>query len=92
MFIHLHFALYLYVLINFEFCLIVQQELVKDKDIALNHYNETRPLERPSKWVSKAISTDVNKKQAMLFFGFTKQLAIADINLTPTFLEEVKYR
>jgi hypothetical protein len=48
MFIHLHFTLHLYILINFEFCLIFQQELIEASDIALNHYNETRPLERTS--------------------------------------------
>jgi 2-oxoglutarate dehydrogenase complex dehydrogenase (E1) component-like enzyme len=37
------------------------------------------------------MSATVNKKRTMLFFSFTKQLAIADINLTHDFLEEVKY-
>ena len=32
----------------------------------------------------------VNKKRAMLSFGFTK-LAIADVNLTSAFLEEIKH-
>jgi hypothetical protein len=36
------------------------------------------------------MSAAVNKKRAMLSSSFTKQLAIADINLTPAFLEEVK--
>ena len=35
--------------------------------------------------------TTVNKKHEMLSSGFTKQLTIADINLTHTFLEEVKH-
>jgi hypothetical protein len=48
MFIHLHFILHLYVLINFEFCLNFQQELAEASDIALNQYNETHPLERTS--------------------------------------------
>jgi hypothetical protein len=37
------------------------------------------------------MSATVNKKNAILFFSFTKQLAIADINLTHDFLEEVKH-
>ena len=48
MFIHLHFILHLYVLINFEFCLNFQQELAEASDIALNQYNETHPFERTS--------------------------------------------
>jgi hypothetical protein len=36
------------------------------------------------------MSAAINKKRAMLSSGFTKQLAIADINLTSPFLEEVK--
>ena len=91
MFILLHFILHLYILINIEFCLIFQQELAEASDIALNQYNETHPLERTSNGVSKAMSAAVNKKRAMLSSGFTKQLAIADINLTPAFLEEVKH-
>jgi hypothetical protein len=90
-FIHLHFTLHLYVLINFGFWLILQQELAEASDIALNHYNETHPLERTSQGVSKAMSAAVNKKRAMLSSSFSKQLAIADINLTPAFLEEVKH-
>ena len=90
-FIHLHFTLHLYVLINFGFWLILQQELAEASDIALNHYNETHPLERTSEGVSKAMSAAVNKKRAMLSSSFSKQLAIADINLTPAFLEEVKH-
>ena len=35
--------------------------------------------------------TTINKKCVMLFSSFTKQLAIADINLTLAFLEEVKH-
>ena len=37
------------------------------------------------------MSTAVNKKRAMLSSSFTKQLAIADINLTHAFLEEIKH-
>ena len=37
------------------------------------------------------MSTSVNKKNSMLSYHFTKQLAIADINLTLAFVEEVKY-
>ena len=37
------------------------------------------------------MSTVVNKKHAMLSFGFIKQLAITDINLTQAFLEELKH-
>jgi phosphosulfolactate synthase (CoM biosynthesis protein A) len=37
------------------------------------------------------MSTSVNKKRAMLSSSFTKQLAIANINLTYDFFEEVKY-
>jgi hypothetical protein len=37
------------------------------------------------------MSTAVNKKHAMLSSSFIKQLAIADINLTPAFLKEVKH-
>ena len=33
----------------------------------------------------------VNKKRAMLSLSFTKQLAIADINLTLSFFEVVKH-
>jgi hypothetical protein len=90
MFIYLHFTLHLYILINFEFCLIVQQELAEASDIALNQYNKTHPLERTSQGVSKAMSAAVNKKRTMLSSGFTKQVAIVDINLTSAFLEEVK--
>jgi hypothetical protein len=57
----------------------------------MNQYNETHSLERTSERVSKAMSSIVNKKCAMLSFGFTKQLVIADINLTFVFLEEVKH-
>ena len=70
---------------------VVQQELAEASDIALIQYNETHPLEKTSEGVSKAMSTAINKKRAMLSYGFTKQLAIADINLTPAFLEEVKH-
>jgi hypothetical protein len=91
MFIHLHFILHLYVLINIHFCLIFQQEFAEASDIALNQYNETHHLERTSYGVSKAMSAAVNKKRAMLSSSFTKQLAIADINLTSAFLEEVKH-
>jgi hypothetical protein len=91
MFIHLHFTLHLYVLINIEFCLIFQQELAETNDIALNQYNEIHPLERTSYGVSKAMSASVNKKRAMLSSSFTKQLAIADINLTSAFLEKIKH-
>ena len=90
-FIYLSFQLHLYLLINFGLCLIFQQELAEASDIALNLYNETHPLERTSEGVSKAMSAAVNKKRAMLSSSFTKQLAIADINLTPAFLEEVKH-
>ena len=92
MFIHLHFTLHLYVLINFGFWLIFQQELGETSNIARNHYNETHPLERTSKGVSKAMSSIVKKKRAMISSGFSKQLAFADINLTHAFLEEVKHR
>ena len=68
-----------------------QQELAEASDIALIQYNETHPLEKTSEGVSKAMSAAVKKKRAMLSSGFTKQLAIADINLTPAFLEEVKH-
>ena len=51
MFIHLHFTLHLYILIDFEFCLISQQEQVEVSDIAFNHYNETHHLERTSEGV-----------------------------------------
>ena len=51
MFIHFHFTLYLYVFINFEFCLIIQQELVEASDIALNNYNEIHPFEKTSEEV-----------------------------------------
>ena len=71
--------------------LIFQQELVEASDIALNLYNETHPLEQTSQGVSKATSTSVNLKRVMLFSSFTKQLVIADINLTHVFLEEVKH-
>jgi hypothetical protein len=37
------------------------------------------------------MSATVNKKCAMLSSGFTNQLAIADINLTYAFIEEVKH-
>ncbi len=37
------------------------------------------------------MSTIFNKERAMLFSGFTKELAIADIKLTYVFLEEVKH-
>ena len=86
MFSPLHFKLYLYVLIHFEFVFIFQLELAEASNIALNHYNETHPVERTSEEVSKAMSTAVNKKRAMLSSGFTKQLAISDINLTHAFL------
>lgn len=33
----------------------------------------------------------VNKKRVILSSGSTKRLAITDINLTPTFLEEIKH-
>ena len=85
MFIHFHFTLHLYIFINFEFCLIFQQELAEASDIVLNQYNETHSLERTSQGVSKAMSAAVNKKRAMLSSGFTKQLAIADINFTFVF-------
>ena len=62
------FTLYLYVLINFEFCLIIQQELAEASNIALNHYNETHLLEKTSEGVSKAMSITVNKKRVMFFF------------------------
>ena len=91
MFIYLSFTLYLYVLINFGFCLIFQQEIAETSNIALNLYNETHSLEQTSEGISKAMSAAVNKKRAMLSCSFTKQLAIADINLTPAFLEEVKH-
>jgi hypothetical protein len=91
MFIHLYFILHLYVLINIEFYFIFQQELAEASDIALNQYNKTHPLEQTSNGVSKAMSAVVNKKRAMLSSGFTKQLAIADINLTSAFLEEIKH-
>ena len=90
-FIYLSFILHLYVLINFGFCFIFQQELAEASDIALNLYNETHYLEQTSEGFSKAMSATVNKKRAMLSSSFTKQLAIADINLTPAFLEEVKH-
>jgi hypothetical protein len=61
MFIHLHFTLHLYVLINFEFCLIFQQKLAEASNIALNQYNETHHLERTLEGVSKAMSAAVNK-------------------------------
>ena len=73
------------------FCFIVQQELAEASDIAFNHYNESHYLERTSEGVSKTMSTVANKKDAMLSSGFTKQLAIADINLTPAFFEEDKH-
>ena len=37
------------------------------------------------------MSTAINKKRAILSSGFTKQLAIAGINMISTFLEEVKH-
>jgi hypothetical protein len=37
------------------------------------------------------MSAAVNKKCAILSSGFTKQLVIADINLTFVFFEEVKH-
>ena len=37
------------------------------------------------------MSTTVNKERAKLFYGFTNQLAIADIKLTYAFFEEVKH-
>jgi hypothetical protein len=77
---------------QFWILFIFQQELVEASDIAFNLYNETHPLERTSKGVSKAMSVAVNKKRAMLSSSFTKQLAIADINLTPAFFEKVKHR
>lgn len=36
-----------------------QQELVEVSDIALNHYNETHPVGKISKGVSKAVYTVV---------------------------------
>ena len=87
----LHYTLYLYVLINFEFVFIVQQELAEASDIALNHYNEIHPIERTFEGVLKAMSTAMNNKHAMLSSGFTKWPAIADINLTHALLEEVKH-
>jgi hypothetical protein len=43
------------------------------------------------KGVSKEMFAGVNKKRAILSSSFTKQLAIANINLTHDFLEEVKH-
>ena len=37
------------------------------------------------------MSIVVNKKRAILSFDFTKQLAIADINLTLAFFQKVKH-
>ena len=71
--------------------MLVQQKLAEASNIAPKHYIETHPLEKTSEGVSKAISTAVNKERAMLSYGFTKQLVIADIKLTYVFLEEVKH-
>ena len=59
-------------------CFIVQQEIVEARDITLIHYNKTHPFERTSEGVIKAMSTTANKQRVMLFFDFTKQLAIAN--------------
>ena len=91
MFILFYFTLYLYILINCEFCLIVQQKLTEASDVALNHYNETQSLEMTLEEVPKVMSTVGNNKHAMLFFDFTKQLAIAQITLIHAFFEEVKH-
>ena len=72
MFIHLHFTLHLYVLINFEFCLIFQQELAEASDIVPNHYNEIYFIEQTSKGVSKVMYTTISKIHAMLSSSFTK--------------------
>jgi hypothetical protein len=68
MFIHLPLRLHLYVLINFGFCLIFQQELAEASNISLNLYNEAHPLERITEGVSKAMSSTVNKKTCSVVF------------------------
>jgi hypothetical protein len=62
MFIYLSFTLFLYVLINFGFCLIFQQVLAEASDIAFNFYTEIHHLEQTSEGASKAMSAAVNKK------------------------------
>ena len=73
------------ILINFEFCLIIQQEFVEAIDIVLNHYNDPHSFEKTSKGVSKTMST-----KTIWYSSFSKQLAIVVINFTPAFFEEVK--
>ena len=70
---------------------IVQQEYAEANNIAFNHYNETHHVERTSEGVSETISAIVNKKREISSSGFTKQLAIANINLTHVFFEEVRH-
>ena len=41
------------ILINFEFCLIIQQEFVEAIDIVLNHYNDPIPLRKHQKEFQK---------------------------------------
>lgn len=69
----------------------VQQGLAEARNIAFNHYNEIHPFEKILEGISKAVLTTLNKKILCFFYGFMKQQAIVDIDLTPTFLEEVKH-
>ena len=54
------------------FCFIIQQELAKTSNVALNHYNEIHFLENTSKRLSKAMFIADNKKCIMLSSYFTK--------------------
>ena len=56
------------ILKNFDFYMIIQQELIESSDNALNHYNDSHPLEKISKGVYKTMSP-----KAMPFFFFILQ-------------------
>ena len=56
------------ILKNFDFYMIIQQELIESSDNALNHYNDSHPLEKISKGVYKTMSP----KAMPFFFSFYK--------------------
>lgn len=49
------------------------------------------PLKEHHKEFQKQCPQFSTKKRVILYLGFTKQLVIVDINLIPTFVEEIKH-